>query len=257
MSPLQSENTPVSVCSPRMIFVWLCAVIAGLVCVGAGVEWLDYRYDSPILTMLDRMFDLDRESNVPTWVASSLLLVAGFELFAVSRTSLPHVERFRGRWVLLGVLFLLLSLDESARLHERLGVVIAGSATEDTNPLLRNRWVIVYGLGLVPIAAVYIRFVLALPGRMGRLMVLAGVVYVGGALGLEFFESLVQGDGERTASAAMFVLTTAQEALEMLGVAILIFATRDFKFGKNAAQSVELVNRDDAGCAKDEANQVA
>jgi hypothetical protein len=243
MTPTQSKNAPVWACKPLTLFVLLCAVIMGLVFVGAAVEWLDYRFDAPFLTMLDRMFDLDRESNVPTWVSSSLLLVASLELFAVSRTGLAHVKAYRRRWVLLGVLFVLMSLDESARLHERLGAIVMGTADESTNPLLRNGWVVVYGLALVPLAALYIRFVLAMPKRTGTLVVAAGLVYVGGALGLELLESLAQGSGERGASVLMFFLTTAQETAEMLGVALMIFAARDYRFTGDQKAVLAVIDR--------------
>lgn len=220
---------PRGVRDPRTRLLWLGMAV--LVLVGAGVlaDWLNYRYDAPLFAMFDRMFDLDRESNVPTWASSSLLLLAAFELFSVSRTTHEHARRFRSRWTLLGLLFILLSMDESARLHERLGITLLGASDEETHPLLRNRWVLVYGAVLVPLAMIYLRFVLALPRRTGFLFVLAGFIYVGGALGLEFAESLAQGPGERDADLVMFVLTTAQETAEMLGVVVLIYATSDYQ----------------------------
>ena len=237
MPSLQSENHPGFVRDPLRVFLWLCASIVGLVCVGALVELLDYRFDVPVFSMLDRMFDLDRESNVPTWASSSLLLLAAFELFAVSRTDLEHARRYRLRWVLLGVIFVLLSLDESARLHERLGDVLLGAAEDGTNPFLRNRWVLVYGMVLVPVVALYLRFVLELPGKTSLLVFVAGIVYIGGALGLELLESVAQGSGEREAGLVMFLLTTAQEAAEMFGVAVLIYAVGEYRISGAATSN--------------------
>jgi hypothetical protein len=75
-------------------------------------------------SLLTRFLDLDRESNLPTWYstiqwfcAASLLGVFAIRNFSFSQ---------RKSWLLLALplVFLGLSLDEMAQIHEKLGFLI-------------------------------------------------------------------------------------------------------------------------------------
>ncbi|MGH7586442.1 MAG: hypothetical protein ACREMH_09370, partial [Gemmatimonadales bacterium] len=74
--------------------------------------------------VLESFFDLDREQNLPTWWSSAKLLAVALVLGATcaARRSVDG----RRAWLLAAgaVVALGLSLDETALLHERLGVVI-------------------------------------------------------------------------------------------------------------------------------------
>ncbi len=213
----------------RSLALWLGVVIAFCVQAAFVAEFLDFQFDAPVVRHLDSLFDLDREANVPTWVSAALLIGAGLQALAVSRGEIPHAIRFRKRWVLLGVLFLLLSLDEAARVHERLGLLVVGRPGAETGVLLRNGWVVLYGAAIVPLGLLFLPFVFGLPRRTMLAVMSAGGIYVGGALGIELLESLAQGDGERRASLAMFILTTTQETLEMVGIAVMLVGVQDMR----------------------------
>lgn len=59
---------------------------------------------------------LDSEGNIPTWVQASVFLVAGCACFLAA----SQRGRARRGWLLLGLVLTAFSLDEVARLHERL-----------------------------------------------------------------------------------------------------------------------------------------
>ena len=63
-----------------------------------------------------RMFYLDGEANIPTWFQSTLLLFSSFLLATIwSETKETRSYRY---WGSLSKIFLLLSLDEAAFIHE-------------------------------------------------------------------------------------------------------------------------------------------
>ncbi len=71
------------------------------------------------------LFSIGSESNLPTWYASSKLLLIGLLLAPIAFRDVS-VRRLR-TWpiLLLPAFFILLSLDETAMLHERAGWVFA------------------------------------------------------------------------------------------------------------------------------------
>lgn len=84
-------------------------------------------------------FHLDQEGNLPTWFSSALLLaVAGVAAWA-HRLEGRNTPKVGGRWVWLFVsaLFVALSADETASLHERLAKYVFSTNTAGSSELLR------------------------------------------------------------------------------------------------------------------------
>ena len=118
------------------------------------------------------------------------------------------------------MIFMFLSLDEAALLHEKIGSVFRLII----NPVgaLRNVWV-VPGAGFVLLfGLLYWRFLRSLPKMTSRLFVVAGMVYFGGAVGLEVIENLYYskfGGG----NVVLASLVTIEELMEMVGVIIFVY----------------------------------
>ena len=179
------------------------------------------------------LVDLDAESAIPAWWSSiQLFMLAQLWLvatwFAWRRTaSGERRTRWMVRWATpaLALMFLALSGDEAASIHERLGhhvdVAVIGSDTRETTVFSTTGfWAVVLG----PIALALLLPPLIQVGRaagwrcMG--MLLAGVgVYIGSAAGTEIFSNFTGGrDGFWPT-----VQVTAEEGGEMLGVVLLIW----------------------------------
>lgn len=130
-----------------------------------------------------------------------------------------HRDRWRNHWMLLGWGFLLLSLDEMAGLHESLNVVTEAS------------WAL-YALPLILVLAiVFLRFLYFLPTRTASLFVLSGLIFLGGAVGVELYtEPFLDNDALNTLAYNLW--TPVEEGLEMFGVilyqyALLNYMTKD------------------------------
>ena len=164
-------------------------------------------------------FYIDMESSVPTWYSSAALAMAG-GLFALIAIAKFHAgDRYRWHWAVSSSLFVLLSIDEVAMIHEL--PIDPLRERFDAGGLLYYTWV-VPGAALVGLVGLcYLRFALSLPRRTRWLLVLAGTLFVGGAIGVEMLSG-AQADafGEENFDYALIV--TLEEFLEMLGVVVLI-----------------------------------
>ena len=67
------------------------------------------------------MFYVGEEANVPTWYSSSLLLLCSALLWIIACATKRAYDGRSRWWTALSVVFLLMSIDETATIHERIG----------------------------------------------------------------------------------------------------------------------------------------
>ncbi len=133
-----------------------------------------------------RLFDVSGESNIPEWYSVITLGFSSVLLLVIGLLKKGEHDRFTPYWLFMSFVFFFLSLDEGACIHE--GVSSFMSTHAKTSGALSYGWVIPWGIFTLAFAFFYIRFLLALPRKTAVLMVIAGAIYVGGALGMEFVE---------------------------------------------------------------------
>ena len=160
------------------------------------------------------MLDLDQEAGFGTWFSALMLLAVGQLLLvqtAVSRRAADGLWRW---WGVLAVGFHVLSIDEVAGMHEYLNTFLKRG--EDPAVWTEFAWIFVVVSG-----AAYLPFLGRLPRRTARLFVVAGLVYTGGAVGIEH----VSPDDVNSLSYNLW--TAVEEALEMAGVIVMTYAVID------------------------------
>lgn len=164
---------------------------------------------------LRRFFDLDAEANLPTWWSSVTLAFCAL-LFA----TLGRRER-GARWWSLAFVFALLSADEVAGAHEALALELFRHGWHDAT----HRYALwALPLSLLAMFGVWVApWLRALDPWMRGRLVLAGAIYVGGALGVEA-PAQVYGSHHGKASAFYVLLVTLEESMEMAGVIVLAHA---------------------------------
>jgi len=157
----------------------LLFLVSGLVSVlGLGAELVHQLVPSahsPILPLLS----LSVEGNLPTWYSSLLLAGCGLLLLFIGAGVRQAGGGFVRRWRLLGVIFLYMSLDEAVELHEHLGELV------ELHGVFYFSWVVPAGLFVLALGLAYLPFLKHLPAHTRRRFLLAGTIYVGGALVLE------------------------------------------------------------------------
>jgi hypothetical protein len=159
---------------------------------------------------------------VPSWFSSMLLI--GCALVAAILAALTRLAGGRDAryWAALAAVLSLLSLDEAAALHERLGGPAAEVLGAATRGALHFAWVVPGVVLALVVGLAFLRFVLRLPRSTRRLVVAAAALYLTGAAALEAVGGMVlEAQGHR----AMYLLVTAaEEGLEMAGAVLLLYA---------------------------------
>ncbi len=157
----------------------LLVAIAVVASAGLLVDlWAWRAPDSAWTESLWPVLSLSAEANVPTWVASSLLLACAVVAAAIA---LQHRagEPWRRHWWGIAIALGWVSLDEVAGFHEHLG------GHFDTNGILYFDWVIWAALIVGVLALIYLPFLRALASPSRERLIVAAVVFVSGALVLE------------------------------------------------------------------------
>lgn len=170
-------------------------------------------------------FDVNRENNIPTYFSSFLLLLSAGLLAIVFMSKRRDRARYVGHWFILMLIFIFLSIDETASLHELLISPLKHAL--NLSGVWFHAWVIA-GFAFVVIFVIsYFRFFLSLPSRTKTYLVMAALFLVGGAVGVEFVGgAYLDVHGEWTLTYG--IMTIIEETFEMIGVLFFIVAILDF-----------------------------
>lgn len=171
------------------------------------------------------LFSLGNEFNVPSLFSTMLLIGAAGILLLIALDARRESARYQRHWVLLGVTFVLLGVDEMLGFHELLNAAVLEFVTP--TGLLHFPWVVV-ALPLVAVfGLLYIPFLLHLPRRTALGFLAAGMVYVGAALGLEMIGAAIVDESGR-GTFAYQAAQTLEEGFEMAGATLFIYFLLDY-----------------------------
>ena len=169
---------------------------------------------------------MDAEGNLPAWYAVTLLSLCAGLLGVVAVVARSGAAPRWPQWGLLSLLFLGLSFDEFASLHERTSEPL--QRLFGTSGFLHYAWVIGMGAGVLVFAASYIGFLRSLPAPTSRGLIVAGVLYVTGAIGMEMMEAAMFAQTGSHTTLAYGLLVLVEEMLEMLGLILLMRTVIDY-----------------------------
>lgn len=191
----------------------LLAVAHGLVL----VAWHGFGHDH--VFGLARLFHLDGEGNAPAWFSSMALLVAASLLGVVAHACRQAQAPYARHWTGLALVFFALSLDEAASIHE-ISVQPLREALH-AGGVLYFAWVVPATVFVAAMALAYLRFIRDLPAPTRRGVLVAAILYVGGALGMELPGGwIAEAQGSNTL--LYHLVITVEELLEMAGVIVFI-----------------------------------
>jgi hypothetical protein len=165
-------------------------------------------------------FSVNTENNVPTYFNTVILVIAAFLTFAIASAKYAQKDKYRYEWFLLGFVFLYLSVDEAAVIHEQFGALFKDAPS--MGGWLHYKWVIPGMAALLILGLVFLRFFLHLDRRFKIFFLISAAVYLSGALGGELFSGHYA-DAFGTKNFTYAVMTTVEESLEWLGITSMVF----------------------------------
>jgi uncharacterized membrane protein YhaH (DUF805 family) len=170
---------------------------------------------------LARQFDVAEEGNFTAWFGVTLLLLAVGVLVCASLVARSREDRDTRSWWLLTAGFVYLSLDEAAGLHELL-IDPVGDAT-DASGAFHYAWIVVAIPAMAIAGVMLLGFLRRLPRATRTSFLIAGAVFLGGAVGVEALEGVVL-DADLAAHGVQRLMVTLEELLENLGVVLFVAA---------------------------------
>lgn len=175
-------------------------------------------------------FSLDGERTIPAYFSGLLLLAVSVLLASIAGDQTARRERWY--WGVLALIFLLLSIDEICSFHEILVRPVQSGL--NTRSWFRFAWVIPGLIFVALFTLSYLGFFLRLPRRFQFLFALSGILYVGGAIGMEMVGGWqVEAHGSKTL--AYLLIYTVEETMEMIGMVVFIYTLLLYKslFGRD------------------------
>ena len=131
-------------------------------------------------------------------------------------------SRYTRYWKFISLFFFLLAIDEIAMMQKIL-TILRGAVNTNAREFLHFTWVIPAFIFLLVFAMTFISFLKSLSKKIRTLFIWSGIIYVGGAVGLEMIGGYhAQMYGENNFVYEM--ITIVEESLEMMGILVFIYS---------------------------------
>ncbi len=170
-----------------------------------------------------RLLDVGEESSIPTYFSTMNLFFSSLLAFIIYKCEKIMAQRGAFYWLILSILFLYLSVDEGARIHENFKYFqnYFGLFPQLFEHRPGHGW-LPYGFILVLIVGFFfLPFLRSLPRRTALYFILSGLVFITGAIGFEFAGTLMVSTGFATTDDFIYdVRRLFEEGFEMYGIAI-------------------------------------
>jgi hypothetical protein len=205
--------------------------------IGAGVERSEVGLALDSLSKITKLllkFDVAGEQTVAAWFSSILLLICASICLYIA--VMPGSDQ-RGYWAVLGVIFVGLSMDEAVGFHEMM--INPVRDTLGTSGVFLYAWVIPGLIFVAVFGIAYLGFLLRLDPRIRSRMVLAGIVFVTGALGFEMMEGAFA-EFYREHRLVHEIAVHIEDTLEFAGVLLFLSAILTHVTSQDRTMSLRL-----------------
>lgn len=169
--------------------------------------------------------NLDTEVSIPTWFEAALLLFSGGLVVLIATARSRAGQGYVRHWAVAAGALAVMSVDEMLAIHEEL--IDPLRSLLDAGGLIYFAWVVPGAILVAVFAAAYLRFLTHLPRATRKLLLIAGGLYLGGALGMEAINgAYASAHGQK--NLGYMLLTDLEEVLEMAGLLVLVYALLSF-----------------------------
>lgn len=206
----------------RRVLQVLIVIAIALFALHYVVMFFRFVLERPSLYGFSVFLNVDEEESLATFLQMINLLGAAVLLYVVGhrvrRLGQPHAFA----WSALAAIFLYLAIDESTLLHEHL--ILPLQRAFDAGGIFYFTWVIVAIPLLVVFLVLYIPFLRDLEPRTRNRFILAGTVYVAGALGVEMASGVWAEERSFIDPVYLMVFVPIEEGLETAGQLLFLSA---------------------------------
>lgn len=194
-------------------------------------------------TRFEVLLDLDSEANLPTWYASIQWFCVATLLGIFAQCNFRLTQRTSWPLAIFPLVFLALSLDEVAHIHETLGkmsdIFLPGASRKNTLFFKTGIWMFVYG---VPFLGLFVTLVFSIRAFFQRnsgslVKLLLGMsITLTGAVGVEILSNFVVPHSEYDV-----LQVFAEEMCEMLGSTIVLWGSYELLYRNGFAFRLDKV----------------
>lgn len=208
--------------NPAFLMKVIGAVIALTIVFSAISVFARYSSLQHDLFGLAPKFDMDEENTIPTYISSLNMLIAAVILGIIALIIKRRKGEFWKQWAIMGSIFFLLSLDESASIHEgissRFNVMVGG-----LSGTTHYAWAILGSVLIVGFLIYFSRFIFALPVKTRNRFILSGAVFLAGAIGVEALGGFIYSQ-MGTDTLVYQISVVVEESMEMVGICLFIWS---------------------------------
>ena len=227
------NSTPNIKLNPKRILFTLFAItilLIGLSIWGQYLKYIPQSFDMHGawqefgVDLLMRSFFTDAEANVPTYFNTIILFISSLLFGVIGAWKVSIKDKFNFHWIGLSMIFLYLSVDEAAVLHEKLIEPMRDLFNyERFGGIFYFAWVVPGIFAVVFFVFAYLRFFLHLENKYKYLFFISLGLYVGGIIGGEMLSGHFAGTiGLKNFTYAMY--TSLEDSLEWGGCSLIIYS---------------------------------
>ena len=211
-------------CRFREFCIFQFTIISALIFVGLVAYIYTYISGHDHVLGFLRLVDVGSEQSLSTYFSVINLLLAAGLLFTIYAHESKVVKPASGYWLFLSILFLFLSIDESAGIHEKFGNLHEYMVRMDfIEPMLdTHQWIPFGVIFVICVFVILLPFLRSLPTKTRNYFLIAGTVFVTGAIGFEFLGAYMLKSGfvDSPKEMIFFIRRLFEEGFEMYGIAI-------------------------------------
>ena len=174
---------------------------------------------------LVELFDLDSENNLPTWYSTISLFFCSIILLLIGLFKKNVGDKFYLHWIILSIIFTIMSLDENIQLHEK--TIDPLRNFFNSSGIFYFAWTIPAIFLLFFLFFFFLKFLINLPKKSRILFLFSGSIFITGSIGGEFvggyYVSLFHQE-----NLVYALITNFEEILEMTGILFFIYSLLDY-----------------------------
>jgi len=200
------------------------AIVAGLLLTVSLIAALTSGLANPgDMSGFRRFLYVDAENNAPTYFSVVLMVLNALLLLTLAaRTHLNGSNLYR-YWAGLSLGFFCMGFDEAFEIHERFMKPVRAVIGDDDLGIFYYSWVIPALILIAFLGLLFWRFLAAVRATTRVSLIVAGTLYLGGAIGAEMLGGWYV-ERNSQANVGYLLIVTLEEGLEMAGLIALFWA---------------------------------